>query len=66
MTTWIKYEEQKPKKNRDLWYYFEHVGVHRGKYYGDWLFAGSNGFLTGDVTHWQYDDGQDKPIKPEE
>lgn len=51
-------------QDRDLWYFFKHVGVHLGQYYGDWVFAGDNGFLTGDVTHWQYSIGQEKPKRP--
>ena len=65
---WIKYvfddPSTHPEKNRPLWYYFEYVGVHLGQYYGDWTFAGKNGFLGEDVTHWQYDAGQDKPLPP--
>jgi hypothetical protein len=63
---WIEYIKQKPEQNRDLWYYFDVVGVHHGQYHGDWLFAGQRGFLTGDVTHWQYDLGQEKPNPPEQ
>ena len=61
---WIEYQLLHPEQNRDLWYFSEDVGVHKGQYYGDWIFAGKNGFLQGDVTHWQYDNGQTKPIGP--
>jgi hypothetical protein len=65
---WIKYvwndESTHPEQNRDLWYFFDFVGVHRGQYFGEWVFAGEKGFLGGDVTHWQYDEGQDKPERP--
>ena len=66
--TWIKYvwddETTHPVRGKRLWYYFDFVGVHLGQYYGDWLFAGDKGFLGDDVTHWQYDVGQDKPEPP--
>ena len=62
---WIEYKQSQPSQNKDLWYYCEEVGVHRGQYYGNWLFAGKNGFLQGDVTHWQYDLGQSNPLRPE-
>lgn len=65
MSDWIKYSEQKPEEGKDLWYFFDMVGVHKGQYYGDWLFGGKNGFLQYDVTHWQYDVGQDRPERPE-
>lgn len=61
---WIEYSKERPMQDRDLWYFFKHVGVHLGQYYGDWVFAGDNGFLTGDVTHWQYSIGQEKPKRP--
>lgn len=48
----------------DLWYFFDMVGAHKGQYYGGWLFGGKNGFLQYDVTHWQYDVGQEKPERP--
>jgi len=61
---WFEYQKQKPKQNKALWYFCEDVGVHKGHYYGNWEFASKSGFLMGDVTHWQYDVGQDKPEKP--
>ncbi len=62
---WIEYSKQKPEEGKDLWYFFDIVGVHKGQYYGDWLFASDKGFLQCDVTHWQYDVGQDRPDRPE-
>lgn len=63
-THWQEYDySNPPEKKRDLWYYFEYVGVHQGRYYGDWCFAGEKGFLTGDVTHWCY--VSDCPAKPD-
>ncbi len=64
MTNWIEYSKQKPEEGKDLWYFFDIVGVHKGQYYGDWLFASDKGFLQCDVTHWQYDVGQDRPERP--
>jgi hypothetical protein len=65
---WIEYvwndESTHPEQNKKLWYFFDFVGVHQGQYYGDWTFAGDKGFLGGDVTHWQYDVGQEKPEPP--
>lgn len=57
---WIKIEDKVPEVDQDVWYFFDIVGVHKGKYYGaDWSdygcgheFGGDNGFLGGDVTHW--------------
>ncbi len=52
-----------PEKERLLFYFFDGVGVHAGKYDGievDYcpetghVFGGANGWLTGDVTHWMY------------
>lgn len=63
---WISVNDQEPEKGRDLWYYFHIVGVHRGQYYGDDLFGGIMGWLDEDVTHWQYDTGQDRPLPPSE
>lgn len=65
MTGWIKFYEQEPEQDRNVWYFFEVVGVHRGQYYGDAMFGGPSGFLWHDVTHWQYDTGQEKPERPE-
>ena len=63
---WIEYdiadESTHPEQDRELWYYFEYTGVSLGKYYGEWEFAGDRGFLTGDVTHWQY--AQPDGVKP--
>ncbi len=61
---WVEYSKQKPEQDKVLWYFFDVVGVHKGQYYGNSLFAGERGFLTGDVTHWQYDVGQEKPDRP--
>ena len=30
------------------------------------MFSCDYGFLTGDVTHWMPDEGQDEPEKPKE
>lgn len=62
---WIHVRDEKPQQNTPLWYFFEHVGVHLGEYLGDDVFAGDGGFLGGDVTHWQYHTGQQRPEPPE-
>lgn len=58
---WIKVEDELPEIGQRVIYYFEHVGVHVGKFmkvdnnedmpYGN-IFYGKSGFLTDDVTHW--------------
>lgn len=65
MTEWNRFSKQEPEQDRNLWYFFDVVGVHRGQYYGDATFGGASGFLKNDVTHWQYDVGQEKPEPPE-
>lgn len=62
---WIKYAEQKPEEDSEVFYFFEHCGIFRGKYFGRSTFGGESGFLTGDVTHWMPDDGGDLPGLPE-
>lgn len=68
MSEWIEFKyndpDTHPEEKKDLWYFFKYVGVHKGQYYGDWTFAGKSGFLGGDVTHWQYDNGQEMPERP--
>lgn len=61
---WIEFYKQEPEQDRNVWYFFDVVGVHRGQYYGDAMFGGPSGFLWHDVTHWQYDTGQEKPERP--
>ena len=60
---WIKIEDETPPKGERLLYFFEGTGVSVGFYFGidgDYcpetghVFGGNFGFLTGDVTHWQY------------
>ena len=56
---WIPCSERLPEKDQRVLYYFEHVGIHAGRFkggtcHGDALFTSTTGgFLTGDVTHWQ-------------
>ena len=66
LNEWIKMSERKPKQNQDVYYFFEHTGVHKGKYRKQELderifgkkglmadvFFSEKGFLTDDVTHW--------------
>jgi hypothetical protein len=76
MTNWILTKNSCPEEGQAVIYFFEYVGVHRGKF--EWstieeayqsyklpCFYSSIGFLTGDVTHWMPDEGQDLPPKPE-
>ena len=60
---WISIEDEAPEQERNLLYFFECTGVCAGRYYGieaDYcpetghVFASHDGWLTGDVTHWQY------------
>jgi hypothetical protein len=58
-------EKNLPEVDSDVFYFFEFTGVSKGQYYGGNCFGGNRGFLTGDVTHWQYDVGQEIPARPE-
>ncbi len=63
---WIHINDQKPEYQQDVFYFFEVLGVYKGKYrkynyhedlddvepcWGD-VFYGKKGFLTDDATHW--------------
>lgn len=66
MNTWINMSDRKPTHGQEVYYYFEPVGVHKGKYKRKELpeelfnqkgimvdvFYGGGGWLTDDVTHW--------------
>ena len=70
MDAWISVKEKYPQEGDKVWYFFEHVGVHRGVFFGfeeaiD-VFGGVGGVLSGDVTHWMPDLGQGKPPEPVE
>ena len=60
---WISVKDKLPEEDQEVWYYFDAVGVHKGKYTGRLYFIGKeshfsntfygkSGFLTDDVTHW--------------
>jgi len=52
---WIRVEDQLPKENELVWYYFEVTGVSLGemeKNEHGITFFGDNDVLTNDVTHW--------------
>lgn len=60
---WVSIEDEVPEKGRRLLYYFDMCGVFLGFYLGidsrycpetGHVFASNVGYLTGDVTHWQY------------
>tara|TARA_R110002110_G_scaffold51016_3_gene150309 strand:- start:485 stop:868 length:384 start_codon:yes stop_codon:yes gene_type:complete len=60
---WINIDDQTPEQEKPLLYFFDCTGVSAGYYYGieeDYCpvnghqFGGPGGWLTGDVTHWQY------------
>ena len=60
---WISIEDEAPEEERNLLYFFECTGVSAGRYYGiepeycpetGHVFGSHDGWLTGDVTHWQY------------
>ena len=71
---WIKIEDQKPEEGREVFYFFDFLGVYRGQYqqieYPKEMFKegsepvygdsffGQCGFLTDDVTHWMYTEGR--------
>ena len=75
---WRKISHEVPSLHEPLYYYFEKVGVWKGEYQGiytdedgiEWenchMFVSECGnyWLTGDVTHWQPDFGQEKPNPP--
>lgn len=63
---WISVEDDLPKENQDVIYYFRHTGIHMGRFnrveypaefvgekgvFGN-AFFGRDGFLVDDVTHW--------------
>jgi len=77
MSDWITIGCCKPPVHHPVIYYFEQVGVHRGKYYRTVVdtdekypvqyhdcFHGAAGWLTDDVTHWMLDTGQELPEPP--
>ena len=53
---WIKIEDQLPKEDQCVIYYFKETGVACGRYKktsgGGDMFFGKCGFLTDDVTYW--------------
>lgn len=56
---WIKVANQVPEIGQEVWYFFEHTGVWKGKYLGPpddapamKCFGGQHGWLCDDVTHW--------------
>ena len=62
---WRRIDNELPKRDQLVWYYFEVTGVSAGFYrrnkYGD-TFSGEHGFLTNDVTHWMpIDEYKPKP-----
>ena len=68
-SAWIKVEKELPKEDQEVFYYFDVVGVHQGKYMGQCeigsVFGGDSGVLSGDVTHWQPYTGQERPKDPD-
>lgn len=73
MSEWISVEDRLPDDGQKVFYYFEPVDVHAGRFsqyvengYKHALFGGAGGFLTDDVTHWQpRESGQPLPEPPE-
>lgn len=49
---WILCTDRMPEDGQSVLYYFECTGTHRGHYRGGNTFAGKDGWLTDDVTHW--------------
>jgi len=68
MNNWIRIKDQKPEDGQDVFYFFDVLGVYKGRYlrkeYPREMFEegtepvygdcfyGKKGFLTDDVTHW--------------
>jgi hypothetical protein len=64
--TWVSMSERKPEQGQEVYYFFEHVGVHKGKYERQELdekifdqkgimvdvFFSGKGWLCDDVTDW--------------
>jgi len=52
---WIEVKDRLPEEDQRVIYWFEHTGVHYGKFtmteHGA-CFYGPGGWLTDDVTHW--------------
>lgn len=78
---WVHINDRLPEEDRPLFYFFEVLGVYRGKYekyeypteftgteepvYGNTFYC-EKGFLTDDVTHWRYVEGwEDEEFLPE-
>lgn len=52
---WVQFNANNPPAEKTLlWYHFDIVGTHLGYFIPFECFHGKSGFLTGDVTHWQY------------
>lgn len=65
MSNWISVNDLLPEDGANVIYYFDQVGVHRGKYDANSnTFYGRSGWLWNDVTHWMPDKGQELPERP--
>lgn len=78
--SWIHINDGLPEPEDDIFYFFEVLGIYRGKYeryeypkeftgtdepcYGN-TFYSDRGFLTDDVTHWMYADGYEEGDMPD-
>ena len=68
---WIKTSDKLPDAWQCVWYFSDEVGIHNGRYYdltseGKHIFAGLNGALIGDATHWtpRYSPNKEPTPKP--
>lgn len=57
MPDWIKIDDKLPEEGQKVVYYFKKTGVDAGYFsntkYNGLCFHGNNGWLCGNVTHWQ-------------
>ena len=52
MNEWISVDDEFPKLDAPVLYYFEATGIAVGKYHGCGAFGGGRGYLHDEVTHW--------------
>ena len=69
--SWRSVDDELPAAGTAVWYFFDVVGVWQGRYDGlledmpVFTSKCGNYWLTGDVTHWMPDVGQEEPEEPD-